>query len=94
MHAGAEVLTRDPTEAPMPVPLREWPDERLHRLAEPWPDPRFSMNAIARELGTDPVTVKRRARFLALKGRRTYRLSPWLAARRELLSNIGRDSDR
>jgi hypothetical protein len=77
----------------MTIILRKWPDERLRRLTEMWPDPRFSVNAIARELGSTPVTVKRRAKFLALKGRRTYRLSPWLAARRELLCNIGRDSD-
>jgi DNA-binding MarR family transcriptional regulator len=78
----------------MPYKLQEWPDERLRHLTELWPDPRYSINAIARELGTDPGSVKRRAKFLALKGRRTNSLAPWLVARRELLSNIGRDSDR
>jgi transposase-like protein len=77
----------------MTIILREWPDERLRRVAELWPNPRYNVNAIARELGSNPVTVKRRAKFFALKGRQTYRLSPWLAARRELLRNIGSGSD-
>jgi hypothetical protein len=77
----------------MPYELREWPDERLRSLTELWRDPRYSVNAIARELGTNRAAVKRRAKFLALKGRPTNRLSPWFAARRDLLRSIGRNSD-
>jgi hypothetical protein len=64
--------------------LRKWPDERLRRLTELWPDPRYSVLAIAREL----EAVRRRTKFLALEGRQTSGLSFWIASRRRLLRNI------
>ncbi len=72
----------------MPHKLLDWSDERLGRLTELWPDPTYSVHAIARELGTNYEAVKRRAKLLALEGRRTSGLSSWLAARQELLRNI------
>jgi transposase-like protein len=75
----------------MPRKPRKWSDERVRRLIELWLDPRYSINAIARELGTDHTAVRRRAKYLGLTGRRTNRLSPWLKARRELLRTIGSD---
>ena len=69
---------------------RAWPDERTRRLAELWPDPTYTIKAIARELGTDHATVRRRAKYLGLTGRRTRsHLSHWLSARRELLRTVG-----
>jgi hypothetical protein len=77
----------------MPNTLLEWPDERLCRLTKLWADPGYSVTAIARELETNLPAVKRRAKFLALEGRPANRLSPWFAARRELLRSIGHNSD-
>jgi hypothetical protein len=68
----------------------EWSDERLRRLAELWPDPTYSIVAIARELGTNREAVKRRAKYLDLQGRPMNGRERWLAARRELLRTIGR----
>jgi hypothetical protein len=55
--------------------FREWPDGRLRRLAELWPDPTRPIRAIARELG---VSIgDRRAKKLGLRGRPKSASDPW-----------------
>jgi hypothetical protein len=54
----------------------EWPDERLRRLAELWPDPTWTIRAIAHELGVSHDAVCWRAKELGLQGRPRYG-DPW-----------------
>jgi hypothetical protein len=53
----------------MTFKLEEWPEERLRRLAELWPDPTWTIHAMARELGVNDKAVLRRAKELGLQGR-------------------------
>jgi hypothetical protein len=55
----------------------EWPDGRLRRLAELWPDPTWTVRAIARELGVDIDAVQWRAKKLGLQGRPRTAGDPW-----------------
>jgi hypothetical protein len=57
--------------------LKEWPAARLRRLAELWPDPTWTMKAMARELGVDVDAVRRRAKELGLQGRPLSVSDPW-----------------
>ena len=54
----------------------EWPDWRLRRLAELWPDPTWTIRAIALELGVSIFVVQRRAKELRLQGRPRFG-DPW-----------------
>jgi predicted DNA-binding ribbon-helix-helix protein len=58
-HGGPQVAAKDPFQVKPPLPrgLREWPAERLRRLAELWDDPTRTISAIARELGVQRSTV-------------------------------------
>ena len=56
--------------------LKEWPDGRLRRLAELWPDPTWTIRAIALELGVSIFVVHRRAKELGLQGRPSNRRRP------------------
>jgi hypothetical protein len=56
--------------------LKEWPAGRLRRLAELWPDPTWTIQAMGRELGVDDDAVLRRAKELGLQGRPRFR-DPW-----------------
>jgi hypothetical protein len=56
--------------------LEEWPEGRLRRLAELWPDPTWTIQAMARELGVDDEAVRRRAKELRLQGRPRFG-DPW-----------------
>ena len=61
----------------------------MRRLIDLWPDRAYSIEAIARELGTSLGTVSRRAKYLGLTGRRQKSsLSHWFNARRELIRTI------
>jgi hypothetical protein len=51
----------------MTFTLKEWPAGRLHRLAELWPDPTWSVWAVARELGVSIAAVQRQAKQLACR---------------------------
>ena len=53
----------------MPSALHPWPDERIRRLFDLWPDPTKTIIGIARELGVSAESVKRRANYLALHRR-------------------------
>jgi hypothetical protein len=55
----------------------EWPDERLRRLAELWPDPTWTIQAIALELGVHHGAVRWRAKALRLQGRPRRAGDPW-----------------
>jgi hypothetical protein len=55
----------------------EWPDERLRRLAELWPDPTWTIEAIAHELGVHHGVVRWRAKALRLQGRPRRAGDPW-----------------
>jgi hypothetical protein len=69
---------RIPGEVPAVVfRLKEWPAERLRRLAELWPDPTWTIQAMARELGVDDDAVLRRAKELGLQGRPRSIGDPW-----------------
>jgi hypothetical protein len=57
--------------------LEEWPDGRLRRLAELCPDPTWTIQAMARELGADDDAVLRRAKELGLHGRPSTAGDPW-----------------
>jgi hypothetical protein len=57
--------------------LEEWPAGRLRRLAELWPDPTWTIQAMARELGVDDDAVLRRAKELGLQGRPSTVGDPW-----------------
>jgi hypothetical protein len=61
----------------MTFTLEEWPAERLRRLAELWPDPTWTMQAMARELGVGEPAVRRRAKELGLQGRPRSVGDPW-----------------
>jgi hypothetical protein len=61
----------------MPFKSEEWPEGRLRRLAELWPDPTWTVRAIARELGVDMDAVHWRAKKLGLQGRPTSASEPW-----------------
>jgi hypothetical protein len=60
----------------VPRSLQEWPEERLRRLAELWPDPTWTIHAMARELGVNDEAVLRRAKELRLQGRPRFG-DPW-----------------
>jgi hypothetical protein len=61
----------------MTFTLEEWPEGRLRRLAELWPDPTWTMQAMARELGVGREALLRRAKELSLlQGRPRYG-DPW-----------------
>jgi hypothetical protein len=73
---------------------QEWPEERLLRLAELWPDPTWTVRSIGRELGVHVDAVKRRAKKLGLGNRlrnRTYRLRYWPEARLHRLVELWPD---
>jgi hypothetical protein len=53
----------------MPFKLDEWSDQQLRRLIELWPDPTWTILAMARELGVGHESVTRRAKELGLQGR-------------------------
>ena len=55
----------------------EWPEGRLRRLAELWPDPTWTIQAMARELGVGNEAVRRRAKALRLQGRPRSAGDPW-----------------
>jgi hypothetical protein len=55
----------------------KWPDGRLRRLAELWPDPTWTIRAIALELGVSIFVVHRRAKELGLQGRPRTAGDPW-----------------
>jgi hypothetical protein len=57
----------------MTFKLKEWPDGRLRRLAELWPDPTWAIQAMGRELSVDDDAVLRRAKELGLQGRPRFR---------------------
>jgi hypothetical protein len=61
----------------MTFKLEEWPEGRLRRLAELWPDPTWTIQAMARELGVGNETVRRRAKEFRLRGRPTSASEPW-----------------
>jgi hypothetical protein len=61
----------------MTFKLEEWSDERLRRLAELWPDPTWSVRAVARELGVSITAAQRQAKQLGLQGRPRNTGEPW-----------------
>lgn len=67
----------------MSKPLKEWPQERLEKLATLWADLSKNRAEIARELGTNEGAVARRAKWLGLPDRRR-RSGDWLTTWREL----------
>jgi hypothetical protein len=82
-HCGSVAPTLIPgARVPGGVPavvfrLKEWPDGRLRRLAELWPDPTWTIQAMARELGVGDEAVLRRAKELGLRGRPGSVRDPW-----------------
>jgi hypothetical protein len=61
----------------MTFKLEEWPAGRLRRLAELWPDPTWTIHAMAQELGVSEHAVLRRAKELGLQGRPNTVGDPW-----------------
>jgi hypothetical protein len=61
----------------MPFKPEEWPEGRLRRLIELWPDPTWTIRAIALELGVSIFVVQRRAKELGLRGRPRTAGDPW-----------------
>jgi hypothetical protein len=61
----------------MPFKPEEWPEGRLRRLIELWPDSTWTVRAIALELGVSIFPVQRRAKKLGLRGRPKSVSDPW-----------------
>jgi hypothetical protein len=61
----------------MTFKLEEWPEGRLRRLAELWPDPTWTIQAMTRELGVSQEALLRRAKELVLQGRPRTAGDPW-----------------
>jgi hypothetical protein len=61
----------------MPLRPEVWLDRRVRRLAELWPDPTWTVRAIAHELGVGREAVRWRAKKLGLRGRPKSVSDPW-----------------